>query len=100
MATKTCIACGRTWNISQFYLDRTQPDGHVPRCIECVKACKTSYSRPAEDSIGNPRPYAVKATPTERGTQLIRMGDLRRSSHAQQSASRPMAASPLAWGDA
>lgn len=100
MATKTCIACRRTWHIDAFPRDRSTQDGYSSRCKNCHHEKRFSYARPAEDIIGGERPYVTKITATDHGTNLVRIGDQMRSSHGLRPMAVPQVASSLAWSDA
>lgn len=36
--TKTCICCGKTKALYEFYRTRRYKDGHLNTCISCIKA--------------------------------------------------------------
>lgn len=43
METKKCPRCGRELPLSEFYVNKSKPDGHGTYCKECQKKMSAEY---------------------------------------------------------
>lgn len=51
MKTKICTKCGIEKELSEFYKDKSKPDGHRPNCKECIKIYKKNYRDKNKENI-------------------------------------------------
>lgn len=84
---KTCLVCKETKEISQFYKDRSYPDGIGNRCNICMKA-KTQkyYVKNTEKVCQKRRERYAETGQIERETAVVRSREWRKNNPGHRNA--------------